>query len=485
MAHDHDHAHCEHDHDHAHHHGHGPGGAEGPSVTAVLEDLGQCRKLLKVEVPSTEVEKEISTRIKQLAKNVHLKGFRRGKAPRSRIEALYGDSVRQDARDHLLRAGYMKALEEQLGMDKILGEGTIENVAFSLEEGLKFEVTLHTRPEFTLPEYKGLELSVDKALVRDEDLDKALEDFRRSRGELKPVEDPEAVVEGEDLLEVNVEAWLADEYETFAQAQDGGEAPEGELKPLKTEEGLRVQLPLDFLGGYKVEDLADSLQGLKVGEYGEVETDLPEDYEVIEGRNEPAMLRVQVKAIQRVFLPELNEAWVKEAGFGSVEDLKRELRDGLQQRVELRQRHALEEKAIAKLMHEVGNFDLPTELVEKEIQSAERRRLFELRIQEGKTEEEAKEAVEAERSEIGAEVERMLRTFFVLDEIAKREDLSVSEADVEARINRLAAARGENPRKVREELEQHRVMPQLRHELMDEKTRSFIRSHAKVTEEDL
>lgn len=477
-AHDHDHSQCDHDHDHDHDHGHGDTTLQ---VAAVVEDLGPCKKLLKVEVAPDIVKREISHRLDHIRRGVTLKGFRKGKAPRNRIEQLYGDSVREDARDHLLKEGYVKALKDQLGPDKVLGEGTIENVAFSADEGLKFEVTLHTRPEFDLGDYKGVEVKIPPLQVEEKDIEAAIDRLRRARGEMRPVEDAAAVVEPEDLLSVDVQVWLSDEYERFSQAQE--QQQQTELKPLQEHFGLQIQLPTTMLGDYEVEDLADSLVGLKVGEWGEAETDLPDDFDVVEGRNEPAVLRIRVEAIKRLVLADLTEEWAKEAGHASLADLRREVREELQQRLEIGRRHEVELKVLGALLERVGLFALPSDLVDKEIQNAERRKFIEMRIQ-GRPEEEAKNAVEEERENIRREVERMLRFFFILDVVARTENITVSERDVDARIARIAASRGQHPTKVREELIKHDVIGQVQHDLMEEKTRSFLREHAKITEEE-
>lgn len=474
MAHVHD-ENCNHDHDHDH-----AGQDQGPTVTAVMEDLGPCKKLLKVEVGADEVKKEITVRIDEIRRGVSLKGFRKGKAPRDRIEALYGDSVRKDARDHLLRAGYVKALQSKIEPEKVLGEGTIENVAFSPDGALKFEVTLHTRPEFELGDHKGVEVKIAPAQVEDKDVEAALERFRATRGEMRPVEGADAVVEAEDLLAVDAQVWLADEHERWSQAQ-GGESGGTDLKPLKEYFGLDVQLPGTTIGAFEIEDLKDSLVGLKVGEWGDAETDLPADFEVVEGRNEPAVLRMQVQAIKRLVRPELTEEWVKESGYGSIADLRREIREELQQRLEVIRRQEVELKVLAALNERTGQFPLPSDLVDKEIENAERRRFFELRMG-GQDEPTAKAKVEEERETIRREVERMLRYFFIMDVVARRENVKVSERDVDARIARMAAQRRETPQKIREELEKHDVLGQVRHDLMEEKTRGLLREYAKVTE---
>ncbi|MBL4847358.1 MAG: trigger factor [Planctomycetes bacterium] len=473
MAHDHSHTHdenCAHD------------TYDGPALTAVLEEIGPCQKLLKIEVSKDEVAKEVNERIREYRKNVHLKGYRPGKAPRSRIEQIYGKAIRKDTRDAILRTTYSKAIEDEIGERNLIGEGRIENVAFSVKEGLTYEVMIHTRPTFELPEYKGVEVEIDEVQIDEKEVDEAVDRFRASKGEVKPVTGDDAVVEGEDRLTVDVQVWMADEYETFVQQTEDEE--ETQLKPLKEESGLQLQLPLDRLGNYPVEDLADSLTGLKLGDWGEQETDLPMDFDVVEGRGEPAMLRIQIKSIHRMFLPELTEEWVKEAGQDSINDLRREIREELQQGLELARHGHIEDKVISKLLAEAGEFDLPGELVQQEVENATRRKTLELRYMEHLSEEDAEERVKAEADDLAKEIEQGVRASFVMEEIANKEEIKVGEADITARIAVMAAQRGQSPEALRQQLTEHKVVGQLYMELMNEKTRSFLRESAKVTEVD-
>lgn len=473
MAHDHSHTHdenCSHDE------------SEGPQLTAVLEDIGPCKKLLKIEVSKDEVVKEVDERIKAYRKNVQLKGYRPGKAPRNRIEQIYGKAIRADTRDSLLRATYTKAIENNIGEKNLIGEGRIENVAFSVKDGLTYEVMIHTRPTFELPEYKGVEVDIDEVRIDEKEVDEAVDRFRAAKGEVKPVEGDDAVVEGEDRLTVDIQVWLADEYETFVQQTEDGD--ESQLKPLKEESGIQVQLPLDRLGNYPVEDLADSLTGLKLGDWGEQETDLPMDFDVVEGRGEPAMLRIQVKSLHRMFLPELTEEWVKEAGQESINDLRREIREELQQRLQLARHGHIEDRVIAKLLETAGDFDLPGELVEQEVENANKRKTLELRYMEHLSEEEADARVKEESADLAKEVEQGVRASFLMEEIATREEIKVGEADITARIALMASQRGQSPEALRQQLTQHKVIGQLYMEIMNERTRTFLREAAKITEVD-
>ena len=118
----------------------------------------------------------------------------------------------------------------------------------------------------------------------------------------------------------------------------------------------------------------------------------------------------------------------------------------------------------------------------REIESAERRKRFELRIREGKTEEQAKDAISEQGDLIRADTERSVRYFFLLDEVARREGLEITQQDIQTRIARIAATRGQSPAAVLEELQRHDVLGQMQQEIMDEKARSFLREHAKLVE---
>ncbi|MEZ6186508.1 MAG: trigger factor [Planctomycetota bacterium] len=475
--HDHDTAVADHDHDHDHDHGHG----HTHELEAVVEELGPCKKLLKVTVPASEIEKDYSKKIAGLRKRVHLKGFRKGKAPKARIEKLYGESVLEEVREHLVRHAYVDAVKEKIGSDKVLGEGKIEKLEFDRKKGLEFEAEIHTRPEFELESYTDVKIEVEPLVVEDKDVQEQIDLFRRTKGDMRPVEGDDVVVEGEDHVTVDLQVWLADEFETWSKAQEEGN--QSELKPLKEEFGVAVQLPADYLGDYEVDDLEDALTGLKIGEWGDAETDLPEDFEVIEGRGEGAVIRMRVEAIRRLFLPELTDELIKEVGFESVADLKRETRERMQEAMEVARRGQIEDRILLKLIEQTGQFELPVDIVEAEIQNAEKRRVQELR-REGQSEQEAENEVAEERDEIRTKVETMLRKFFVADEVARREKIGVTGRDLEARIARIAASQGMNPAQLTEQLQKLNMLPQIRQDILDQKIRTFLRERAEIVEVD-
>lgn len=473
--------HEHHEHDEHEGHGHAPGGHHH-TVNSTLEDLGPCKQLMKVSIPAAEVKKEIDGQLQDVRRTARIKGFRPGKVPMEMVRKLYLEPVKDEVKKHLLEHSYFQALKDRkVDAEAILGESRVENMKFSETDGLSYDVTIQLRPKFELPEYKHVHVELPKLKVTDEDVDKALEGFRRARGEIRPVEDQNAVVEAEDFLSSDVEVWLADEWESKQDESDEKPAGSTTVKPLKELKDVEVHVPVDKVAELDVEDLQDSLVGLKIGEWGEVETSLPADYEIMEGRGQVAVVRLKINSIKRLFLPPLTDEWVKESGYESVEDLKREAREDIFRRKELARQGEIETRVLDKVLDKIGHFDLPADLIEAEQQDAIRRRELELRY-EGKTEQEAKNAIQPEEEEIKSKVIQNLRYFFVLDEVAKREKIRVTEADVEARISRIAQSAGRTPAEIRKHFEERKVIPQLRHEIQNEKTRAFLRESAKIAD---
>src|SRR5262249_34015415 len=157
---------------------------------------------------------------------------------------------------------------------------------------------------------------------------------------------------------------------------------------------------------------------------------------------------------------------------------RRETRDRLFRAKELHRQDEVEQKVLDQILSKIPVFDLPLDLIAGEVKDAERRREIELRLHENKSEEEAKRIVATETDDLKKDVQRSLRVFFVVDEIARREKVNVSDADIDARVARIAAASGKWPAEVRKYLEEKKVLPQLRHEILNEKTRALLREHA-------
>ncbi len=138
-----------------------------------IEEVGPCKKLLKIEIPKEAIEGEWQKQLGEVSRMAKLPGFRKGKAPRKLLEKNYGDKIMDDVKRAVVSDSYQQAIEN----NKLspVGDPDISDIDLELGKPLKFEVTLEVLPTFELGEYKGMQLKSKSVSVTDEDIDKALE----------------------------------------------------------------------------------------------------------------------------------------------------------------------------------------------------------------------------------------------------------------------------------------------------------------------
>src|SRR5438067_6531518 len=145
-------------------------------VNVTLEHLGACKKLLRVEIETKQVDETFESITKDFQRQASLPGFRPGKAPKEMVVRKYSKDIEEEVKRKLISDSYKKAVEEQK-LD-VLGYPDIEEIQFSRGQPLQFAATIETAPEFELPEYKGLAIKREARAVTDADVDRALEALR-------------------------------------------------------------------------------------------------------------------------------------------------------------------------------------------------------------------------------------------------------------------------------------------------------------------
>ena len=147
-----------------------------------LEDLSPVKKKLEIEIEAGEVAKKIDEAYKELKKEVKLPGFRPGKAPRTLLERQFGDQVMEDVTRKLVNETFLKAVEET---DIVpLNMPVFENSILKAGQNFSYSAVMEVRPEFEIDNYIGLEVEKEICSVSNEDVDKQLEEIRKSRGTL-------------------------------------------------------------------------------------------------------------------------------------------------------------------------------------------------------------------------------------------------------------------------------------------------------------
>ncbi len=163
---------------------------KGLFVNVTVENLAPCKKLVRVEIESKDVDAAFDAMIKDFQRQASLPGFRPGKAPRDMVAKRYEKDIQDEVKKKLIPDAYRKAVDEQK-LD-VVGYPDIEEIQFGRGQALQFAATVETAPEFQLPEYKGLPVKRETTTVTDEDVERALNLLRERQMNFKTVERPAA-----------------------------------------------------------------------------------------------------------------------------------------------------------------------------------------------------------------------------------------------------------------------------------------------------
>lgn len=420
-----------------------------------MDEVGPCKRILKISVPVEKVQEQIEKSYGELGSNLVYPGFRKGHVPRQLLQKRFGSQIMDEVKESLLQSTYEEAVSEK----KLhpLGEPTFEKTEFDADKPFSYEVTLDVRPEFDLGEYKGIKVDEPAATPTEEQIETALKNIRRSRAELVTADD--GVAREGDYLIADIGFYVGEEKVQF-------------------EEEASVPVGMDALFGLKDPKIRDLFLGARVGEPKEAEVAIPDSFPKEEYRGKTARLTADPKEVKRVRLPDLNEGLAKDLGFSSVDDLKEDVVRRLKSRGEAEKKIIIENRILKKII-EAHDLPLPEEIVEKEADNVETRRRWRLQ-QAGADEEEIEKVLSEERSRSKEEIAHSLREIFILDKIADKEKMYISEEEVDRRLSAHASAYGKSLQVLKDELRGSRQLGVLRTEMRHESVRAYLREQAQI-----
>jgi len=430
-----------------------------PNFNVTVEEVGPCKKRLKVEVPRENVEEELKKRLEELKGSLALPGFRKGKAPKGLIERQFSKQVQEDVRNSLLSNFYQQAIEQ----NKLepIGEPEFADIDFDPSKPLNFQVTFEVKPHFELEGYKGLQLKRKSGEVTPEELQSALNRVGLSRMQLVSVEGGEALAQDQVLCDYRVEV---------------------EGKTVSHEEEVALWVSGQRVGAFPVPDLTKLLVGAKAGETKEVKVNLGSKFQVAEYRNKEGTLRLSIKEIKRPTVPELNDALAKQMNFPDLEKLKEAV--GRQLEVEKKRwvEQDLQNQVFAKLL-EMAKFDLPKDWIQR--QTVERLYRYQLELlQKGvPLEDIEKEGGKLKDASEGSVISD-LKISLLLGYIADKERVYATENDLEIRINEMARSYGTTTAKIRRHLEKQGAPSALRHQIREDKVIKLLLKEANIAGEE-
>ena len=450
----------EHEHDHAeaaHDHQHGP----------VLNP--DCTRELVIDVPADDVAaawRKVAANYRKYAK---IPGFRAGKVPESVIRRRFAAEIRKEVIDTLLPERFNKAVNE-LNLRPV---GQPKVTELTLEDGtpLHAKAVFEFLPAFSIDGYKDVKVDKPSVGITEEEFQHELEHLRDSRATIEPVEEDRALQDG-DWAEISYKGQI----QPPLSADPSATAPEGAAEPQPVEaQPISGENTLVEIGGKDtVEAFTNSLRGAKPGQELKVEVIYPPDYSETKLAGKTVAYDVEVKAIKKRILPELNDEFAKELGhyenYAALEASVREY-------IASRKRRIVESEAKDRLfaaLAERFTFPVPESLVQDQIDTRLERGLRALAAQGMQPEQMRKldftRLRAAQRDSALAEV----KTNILLDRIAGEEDITVSDEELDKELQ-LAALQSREPLdalKVR--LTKDGGLARIREQLRREKTASVL-----------
>ena len=372
-----------------------------------VRNLEPTKVKLTVTVEPEELNPYLDAARKEIAKQVNVPGFRKGHVPGKIIDQRIGfAAVAGEAVNDAVPELYSKALDEKKIRPMAQPEFDVQDVPQSAndETKLKFTATVERRPDIELPEIDGLEIAISKPEVKDEDVDKRLETLRQRFGTLVGVDRPAA--KG-DFANIDLTAEI-----------DG--------ETVDSQEGVSYELGSNTM----LDGLDEALDGLSAGE----ETTFEGTLEAGEHEGQKATVKVKVNSVKAEELPELDDEFASEASeFDTLDELKVDIRKAAAQDAEGRQATEARDAFIAKLQE---GLEIP---VPKGVKA----NMVEEQLK-GLTPDPEK-ATKEQKAQAEETVEKDLRDQMVLDALAEKLDVQVSQSDVFNFLASIAQQYGMDP----------------------------------------
>ena len=426
-------------------------------MKSAVETLSPTRAKLTVEVPFEELKPSLDAAYKRIAQQINVPGFRKGKVPPMVIDRQIGRGpVLDEAINDALPKLYVQALQDN--NIEPLAQPEIDITKFEDNEALEFTAEVDVRPEITLPDLDGVEVTVDAIEVTDEDVDTQVKALRERFATLNEVEREAA--EG-DFVVMDL------------KAMKDGEVVEGaEVAGMSYQVGR----------GGMLEGLDEALTGMKAGDEKTFTSELVGG----DVAGMPVEVEVKVSAVKEQELPELDDEFAQTASeFDTVDELVADVRTRLERGKRLEQAAGASDAVLEKIL-DLVEIPLPETIVEQELK-ARRENVQQQLMYAGMTMEQYLESEEQTLEEFETDLEQRTRDAiaaqFVLDEVAKKEEIGVEQQELSEHLFRRAQQSGQDPNEFAKHMVEHNHIPEMVSEVVRGKALAIVVEGAKVVDD--
>jgi len=456
--------------------------------TVTVEDAGPCKKKVVIEIPEASIKEAVDEQYTELGREAVVPGFRKGRAPRRLLEKRFGKETNEQIKLKLLAEASEAALRDN-ELD-VLGDPDIdfEKVELPPTGPMKFEFEAEVRPEFELPKLEGIAVNRSKLEVTDEQITREVDQLRRWAGVWTPREDGHVEQDDQIIADVLLRPELTEEEKTKLAEQadkaEKGEEDDEETKVIEAEtkmDNTEVYVrPNGFVGAVPVEKLDELLVGAKAGDKKTTTVEVPKTYFQEDYRGRKVEVEINIKDVKYLKPAEVNEAFLQRYQVENEEELRDRVRDNLEEQFESRVRNEMSDQ-IYKYLLENTEFDLPLDIVARQAGTILQRQYINL-LQRGLSRQQVEEQMEQLRAGSEDQAKEQLKTFFIIDKVADKLEIEVTEEEINGHIAQLAIQRGQRPEKMKEQMERDGSLAQFRMDVRQGKCINKLLESADITE---
>ena len=408
---------------------------------------------IEAKIDKDTITKKIDKIAKELSKTLDIPGFRKGKVPTTLIKKRYGDKLKEDAKNEAIKDIYEEGIKIlEIEKTSLLGEPIVEKFVEDENGMIEISIALATKPKVNIDGYKDLIPDFEVPQVSDEEIKEKIELLLKSKIQPSKVENRDELQKGDFAL-IDFEGFID------GKAFEGGKG-EGYL--------------LEIGSGTFIPGFEDGMIGMKVGEERDIKVTFPSKYGSKELAGKDAVFKVKLFEIKEKKIPaDIDEETLKEL----VPDVENPTEDMLKDRIK---KQLLAEKLAPLYANEVKpkyvekmvekfDIDLPKPIVEQEMDIAFRRVLSDMHEDEIKKFTEDIEEYKKKREEFRKEAEDSVKITFLVNEMAKEEDIEVDDDEVIRTLYFEAFKMGQNPQEMVRQYQEQGLLPAIKMAIIEDR----------------
>jgi len=411
------------------------------------QKIDSANSIIKATIENQELEAKKEKIAKKIAKKANIQGFRPGKAPIKLIKKMYAQDIDQEAVGEMIREVLDKGVKE-LGIEEMIAEPEVTKFDRQ-DDKIDVEIKVYTKPEINIgEEYKECVPEVEVAQVSDEEVEKELKEIAKNFAETK-ISEKEAVEKG-DIAVIDFTGYI-----------------DGE----KMENGSAEAYPLELGSGSFIPGFEEQIEGMKVGESRKIKVTFPENYGAKEIAGKEAEFDVTLQEIQEKVPAEINDELAKKylnKEDATLEELKEMLKTTIAQKKK-NEAFAPKKEEILECLVKKYDIDLPQSVVEKELEIMINNKAQNMTPGEVKELQENPKKLEELREELLPEAKDRVKLTFIIDAIAQKEGIEVSDQELTQILYYEALMQGQNPQELIKYYQENNLLPVIKMNLVEEK----------------